>query len=283
MLYAVAIGDINTIAKCINEGVGINKKDDIGYTPLMLAARVGVEESVVFLLDNGADPNILDDSGKTAADIARDAGFKNLAEKIEKRKDSLDEDSVPESVKEIAIETFVKEKADEIKKKLESVVEGKGLDKKEVLNANNLNLVLFAEAGELSGWMDKETGEEISGYLEELNDSFEEAAKKLGRKIEKINIDKTAKYDLSPVFDTESKLLKKITREIYKSLVMFASSQLGIPKEDMSLKYEEYHERLVDMRKALLVSARDDGALSRKERSRMVDVAYIIGETLDSG
>merc|ERR1719359_1837982 len=49
----------------------LNKKSKSlkGATPLHIAASYGAGDAYQRLLDLGADPNILDDNGKTAADI----------------------------------------------------------------------------------------------------------------------------------------------------------------------------------------------------------------------
>ena len=107
LLYAAASGDLEGIAKWIKEGAGVNNQDDRGYTPLMLAARMGRTDSVTLLLENGADPGIRDNLGKTAARIAMEAGFEDISGKIEKAAGEKSDFEIPEVVKETAIETFV--------------------------------------------------------------------------------------------------------------------------------------------------------------------------------
>ena len=133
LLYAAASGDLEGIAKWIKEGAGVNNQDDRGYTPLMLAARMGRTDSVTLLLENGADPGIRDNLGKTAARIAMEAGFEDISGKIEKAAGEKSDFEIPEVVKETAIETFVMEKASEIRKKLDETL----AKEKAITEANN--------------------------------------------------------------------------------------------------------------------------------------------------
>ncbi len=277
LLYAVSTGNLDEITRCINNGAEINRQDKGGYTPLMLAAWAGIEESVILLLDNGADPWILDNSGKTAAQIARDAGFEKIAYEIEEHANSIGEHDIPESIKEAAIYTFVEEKAEEIKERLGKIKTGESVDESLVREANNLNLMLFVESHELSNWLDNETVKRINGCLRELNDLFEETSKDIGRPLNKIKIDKSAGYSLSPVFKADSKLLKEITKNIYSSMIEFASEQLGIPPSRILMEYEDYHERILRIRKALLDSARDETPKKNDAIHELEGFAYAIG------
>ncbi len=278
LLYAVSTGNLDEITRCIKNGAEINKQDKGGYTPLMLAARMGMEESVELLLNNGADPWILDNSGKTAAGIARDAGFERIADIIEEHANSIGDYDIPESVKEAAIDAFVEEKAEEIRKKLKRLKAGDVADEDLVREANNLNLMLSVEAHELSGWLDGDTVNRIDGCLRELNDLFEETAKEIGRPLNRIKIGNSAGYSLSPVFKADSKLLKDITKSIYSSMISFASEQLGIPPGRILIEYEEYHERLLKIRKALLDSARDENRGENDPVHKLEEFAYAIGD-----
>jgi ankyrin repeat protein len=52
----------------------VNARDSQGRTPLMLAAMGGARQLVVVLMAAGADATLRDPSGRTAADLALQAG-----------------------------------------------------------------------------------------------------------------------------------------------------------------------------------------------------------------
>jgi ankyrin repeat protein len=52
----------------------------------MEAARNGYRETAVFLVTHGADPNAKDREGKSAASMARDNRYDDIAEIIEGRR-----------------------------------------------------------------------------------------------------------------------------------------------------------------------------------------------------
>jgi ankyrin repeat protein len=54
-----------------------------GRTPLHWAAASGRGSIVDLLLDRGADPAAADKRGRTPAELARDAGFSEVAERLE--------------------------------------------------------------------------------------------------------------------------------------------------------------------------------------------------------
>lgn len=59
-----------TSYKLVKQGLNINKAEDNGYTPLMLAAMRGNDTVVDLLLKMGADPALKNKDGKTAAELA---------------------------------------------------------------------------------------------------------------------------------------------------------------------------------------------------------------------
>ena len=58
----------------LDAGVAVDQRYDNDLTALMWAAGYGHDETVRFLLSRGADTSARDNRGKTAADIAREAG-----------------------------------------------------------------------------------------------------------------------------------------------------------------------------------------------------------------
>jgi hypothetical protein len=62
----------------LQHGIGVNARYQHGLTATMWAAGQGYAETVQLLVESGADVKLQDDRGKTAADMARDAGQMNI-------------------------------------------------------------------------------------------------------------------------------------------------------------------------------------------------------------
>ncbi len=84
LMLAARIGKVDRLAILIANHAGVNARDQTGATALMVAALVtwddGASEMMRLLLDKGADPNVTDLKGRTAADCAADAGYLDRAE-----------------------------------------------------------------------------------------------------------------------------------------------------------------------------------------------------------
>jgi len=76
---AVANGVENAIKVHIAKGDDLNARDDAGNTPLLIAARNKQTNACRLLLENGADPLLLDMNGKDAFTIAFEAGASETA------------------------------------------------------------------------------------------------------------------------------------------------------------------------------------------------------------
>lgn len=63
--------------------MNVNSVGHEGQSTLMWAAMWGKTAIVQYLLDNGADPTIVNSSGKTAAQLAYEHGYFDLAALIE--------------------------------------------------------------------------------------------------------------------------------------------------------------------------------------------------------
>lgn len=80
LLKFAALGNVTAaINNRIGRGDSINAQDKDGLTVLMYAARKGNLEAVNLLLSLGADPSIKNHDQQNAADLAKNAGFPNLA------------------------------------------------------------------------------------------------------------------------------------------------------------------------------------------------------------
>ena len=58
----------------LGHGVSVNEKSLTGWTPLMYAVGGGHRDVVVFLIEHGADVNVVTDRGVTALSIASEPG-----------------------------------------------------------------------------------------------------------------------------------------------------------------------------------------------------------------
>ncbi|MBT3276343.1 MAG: ankyrin repeat domain-containing protein [Spirochaetales bacterium] len=76
MLTAAINGDLLTIQRLLKSGVYVNERDPFFtmMTPLMAAAQSGNVDTALFLLENGADPNQVDQLGRTPIALAARAG-----------------------------------------------------------------------------------------------------------------------------------------------------------------------------------------------------------------
>jgi uncharacterized protein len=66
----------------LDHGADVNAKQEGGFTALQAAALHGCAPMVELLLERGADKSVRDDSGKSAADLAGEKGFVELARKL---------------------------------------------------------------------------------------------------------------------------------------------------------------------------------------------------------
>lgn len=70
-------------ARLLQEDCDVNARNNAGQTALMMAALFNREKQIEMLLAAGADPEIADASGRTAAAVARTQGNAALAEKLD--------------------------------------------------------------------------------------------------------------------------------------------------------------------------------------------------------
>ena len=77
-------GDEGTIFLLLDHGSDPNARGGGGYTPLHLAASRGAMPVIARLRALGADPRPLTDDGRTAAALARERGFPDAAERLER-------------------------------------------------------------------------------------------------------------------------------------------------------------------------------------------------------
>ncbi|HHJ21189.1 MAG TPA: hypothetical protein ENJ84_15395 [Gammaproteobacteria bacterium] len=76
--------DIAKHKEALDNGEDINRKNKLGDTPLILAAEKGDLDTVLWLLENGADPRLTNNSGQTARYFAETRGHKEIEDIIRK-------------------------------------------------------------------------------------------------------------------------------------------------------------------------------------------------------
>ena len=79
LLTAASSGMTEAVRLLLDNGVDVNQGADFQNTALNLAASEGHSDTVRLLLERGADP-CYPEKGRTAGDIARARGFKDLGE-----------------------------------------------------------------------------------------------------------------------------------------------------------------------------------------------------------
>lgn len=83
--YAATGPNPAVVALLLDRGAAVDALSPNGSTPLMLAARYGVEASVDLLLARGADMTKRNEKGLDAAEFARLAGRESLAARLTRR------------------------------------------------------------------------------------------------------------------------------------------------------------------------------------------------------
>jgi hypothetical protein len=83
MTYAAGQGRTDIVLLLLRAGVDANALLAHNLTALMWAAGYGKTETVQALLAAGARPELKDDRGKTALDIAREGNFPETAKLLE--------------------------------------------------------------------------------------------------------------------------------------------------------------------------------------------------------
>jgi uncharacterized protein len=76
---AAASRNVEVVRAVLTGRPDVNARQQVGYTPLMGAAASGLQEMVDLLLGAGADPTLVSEDGKTAADVANEHGHPAVA------------------------------------------------------------------------------------------------------------------------------------------------------------------------------------------------------------
>lgn len=71
LMFAALTGDIKTIKTFLISNPDINAKDKSGRTALIYAAIGASSEAISFLIQNKADPSLMDNFGKTAKEYVQ--------------------------------------------------------------------------------------------------------------------------------------------------------------------------------------------------------------------
>ena len=81
---AAASRNLETVRAVLTGRPDVNARQQLGYTPLMGAAAAGDPEMVDLLLAAGADPTLVSEDGKTAADVANEHGHPAVANYLQR-------------------------------------------------------------------------------------------------------------------------------------------------------------------------------------------------------
>jgi hypothetical protein len=109
---AAAGGSASTVAKLISLGADPNTKGEFNRTPLWRAAFLGKSEVVLPLMEGGADPRLINDSGELPIHIAANPDIKSMLESWDISKtDKLVQEFVERREKRIAQESADRAKA----------------------------------------------------------------------------------------------------------------------------------------------------------------------------
>ena len=82
LFNAILKHQTHMINSLLRVGININVKNIEGTTPLMAAAQFGADDIVRILLDRGAKPDLLNNDGETAFDIAMKNGHYQIAKML---------------------------------------------------------------------------------------------------------------------------------------------------------------------------------------------------------
>lgn len=80
---AVSSGQSQIVQWLLDAGADVDARQQMDYTPLMGAAANARTEIIDLLLARGADRSLKSTDGKTAADVAREHGHAEVAERLE--------------------------------------------------------------------------------------------------------------------------------------------------------------------------------------------------------
>jgi ankyrin repeat protein len=80
--YAASGGDLTAVKLLLDRGAELDARAPNGNTPLMMAAAFGLIDVADDLLSRGADAAVVNNSGRTAADLAAGADRDRLASRL---------------------------------------------------------------------------------------------------------------------------------------------------------------------------------------------------------
>ncbi|MCI5054485.1 MAG: ankyrin repeat domain-containing protein [Flavobacteriales bacterium] len=82
LFEAVEFGNLNAVRTFWSEDIDMNYQDKKGWTLLMYAAYYGFTDIFEFLVEKGANVDVIDTENRTARSIALDNGNEHLLELI---------------------------------------------------------------------------------------------------------------------------------------------------------------------------------------------------------
>ncbi len=92
-------GDLETVKLLLKYGADVNFRNSSGLTALIIASMWGYDDIIKELLKNGANPNIVDNYGKTAYDYAKDKNLKSTCKLLKNYEKYRNEESTDIHIK----------------------------------------------------------------------------------------------------------------------------------------------------------------------------------------
>jgi hypothetical protein len=145
-----------------------------------------------------------------------------------------------------------------------------------IKEANHLIILLFMEARIFESALDVVSVDEVNEVLKGLNQYVETFASENGLEAERKSIKSLAGEDRAmEMFDIDKGTVKDIAAAIYSNISSFLKNEYGI--DDFFIKREEMHERMEELRSAVLSAGRNLPEPAQNNKGvHIIDTTYTI-------